>query len=332
MVNRYVIGLGVVLVTASAPLWAQSPAEQRSMEAANQVDISKFFASQTDARSRTFPFRGEQTHTFTVTDAGRYQLVSNPVGGDSDYRIAASLTDEQGNVIQQEEAFGRNGGLEMTVELEPGEYTLATEARKMGSINSGANGYLIQVAGLDASGNRVARGESGIDDGDDAIFGQAGDTGSVFVRPGAASIALDNESRPSEPQATTDAGSSSSPAETEAPDNAEQASTSTPDTILADVRIAFEGEAVTFTLDEPSNVQIDSSTFPGNEGSYRLEARLLDAQGNVVAQDQGTAVAGDFAISEQLAPGEYRVWVDGRRIGSIQGRDSTYQLRVEVID
>ncbi|MCA1772412.1 MAG: hypothetical protein LC677_07280 [Halomonas sp.] len=47
---------------------------------------------------------------------------------------------------------------------------------------------------------------------------------------------------------------------------------------------------------------------------------------------QGSAVAGDFAINERLEPGEYRVWVDGRRIGSIQGRDSTYQLRVEVIE
>ncbi|MGM0543768.1 MAG: hypothetical protein ACQERP_07840 [Pseudomonadota bacterium] len=330
MVNRYVIGLGVVLATASAPLWAQSPAEQRSLEAAGQVDISKFFSSQTDARSRTLPFRGEQAHTFTVTDAGQYQLVSDPVGGDSDYRIAASLTDEQGNVIQQEEAFVRSGGLEMTVDLEPGEYTLVTEARKMGPANSGANGYLIQVVGLDASGNRVAQGTSGIDDGDDAIFGQGGDTGSVFVRPGAASVALDNESRTSEQQVSTDAASTSSSSETS--ENVEQASTSTLDTILADVRIAFEGEAVTFTLDKPSNVQIDSSTFPGNEGSYRLEARLMDAQGNVVAQDQGTAVAGDFAISERLNPGEYRVLVDGRRIGSIQGRDSTYQLRVEVID
>lgn len=324
MVNRYVIGLGVVLVTASLPLWAQSPAEQRSLEAAGQVDISKFFSSQTDARSRTFPFRGEQTHTFTVTDAGQYQLVSNPVGGDSDYRIVASLTDEQGNVIREGDAFGRSGGLEMTVELEPGEYTLATEARKMGSTNSGANGYLIQVVGLDASGNRVAQGESGIDDGDDAIFGQAGDTGSVFVRPGAASVALGSDNRGSEQQAASETLAQQA-------DDA-GAGDNTLDTILADVRIAFEGEVATFTLDEPSNVQIDSSTFPGNEGSYRLEARLLDAQGNVVAQDQGTAVAGDFAISQQLEPGEYSVWVEGRRIGSIQGRDSTYQLRVEVID
>ncbi|WP_082926009.1 hypothetical protein [Halomonas sp. G11] len=329
MVKRYVINLGVLLVTASLPVWAQSPAEQRSLEAAGQVDVSKFFSSQTDARSRTFPFRGEQTHTFTVTDTGRYQLVSSPVGGDSDYRISASLTDEQGNVIRQEEAFGRNGGLEMTVELEPGEYTLATEARKMGSTNSGANGYLIQVAGLDASGNRVAQGASGIDDGDDAIFGQSGDSGSVFVRPGAASIALDSERQPDEPQATPDNASTTS--STEEADDAERAGASTPDTILADVRIAYEGEVVTFTLDEPSDVQIDSSTFPGNEGSYRLEARLLDAQGDVVAQDQGSAVAGDFSISERLAPGEYRVWVEGRRIGSIQGRDSTYQLRVEVM-
>ncbi|SDN62027.1 hypothetical protein [Vreelandella arcis] len=331
MVNRYVISLGVVLVTASLPLWAQSPAEQRSMEAAAQVDISKFFSSQTDARSRTFPFRGEQTHTFTVTDTGQYQLVSNPVGGDSDYRITASLTDEQGNVIREGDAFGRSGGLEMTVELEPGEYTLATEARKMGPASSGANGYLIQVVGLDASGNRVALGESGIDDGDDAIFGQSGDSDSVFVRPGAASIALESESQSSEQLPTPQEASATSSTDEDAGD-VESASANTPDTILADVRIAYEGEVVTFTLDEPRDVQIDSSTFPGNEGSYRIEARLLDAQGNLVAQDKGTAVAGDFAISERLAPGEYRVWVDGRRIGSIQGRDSTYQLRVEVID
>ncbi|MCA1772411.1 MAG: hypothetical protein LC677_07275 [Halomonas sp.] len=190
MVNRHLVSLGVLLVTASLPVWAQSPAEQRSLEAAGQVDISKFFSSQTDARSRTFPFRGEQSHTFTVEQAGRYQLVSNTVGGDSDYRIEAELTDGEGNTVRQENARGRNGGLNMMVELEPGEYTLSTSARKAGPGGTGANGYMIEVAGLDASGNRVASSESRIDDGDDAIFGAPGDSGSVFVRAGAAAIGL----------------------------------------------------------------------------------------------------------------------------------------------
>ena len=326
MANRYAVSLGLMLITASLPVWAQSPAEQRSLDAAGQVDVSQFFSSKTDARSRTFPFRGDQTHTFTVKQAGRYQLVSDTVGGDSDYRINATLSDADGNAVSEERGLGRSGGLDMTVELTPGEYTLTTNARKMGSAKSGANGYRILVAGLDASGQRMAQSESSIDDGDDSILGQPGESGSVFVRPGAAvgvigaeqsSQSNDDDRAESEPEAT------SSSQETTADDQL--------DTIVADVRVAFEGEAVSFSLDNTREVAIQSSSFPGNEGSYRLKARLLDDQGNVVAEDEGSAFEGNFAINEQLPAGDYTVWVDGRRIGSIQGRDSTYELRVEVL-
>ncbi|WP_251976784.1 hypothetical protein [Salinicola avicenniae] len=104
------------------------------------------------------------------------------------------------------------------------------------------------------------------------------------------------------------------------------------DEIVADIRILQQGEVLSFDVAETGTVSIASSTFPGNEGTYRLEAEVLDADGNVVASDAGNLAIGDFDIETVLEPGRYTVSVQGQRFGSAMGSANRYTLRVKQLD
>ncbi|MHC9038126.1 hypothetical protein ACYTTR_20585, partial [Cobetia marina] len=54
------------------------------------------------------------------------------------------------------------------------------------------------------------------------------------------------------------------------------------DEIVTDVRIREKGEVMTFDVSDRGTVTIDSETFPGSEGTYKLQMRLLDENGNTV--------------------------------------------------
>lgn len=104
------------------------------------------------------------------------------------------------------------------------------------------------------------------------------------------------------------------------------------DEIVADIKVLQKGEVLSFDVAEAGTVSVKSSTFPGNEGTYRLEARILDASGNTVASDKGSVAIGDFDIETVLQPGRYRVWVSGQRFGSAMNAANNYTLRVQQLD
>ncbi|MGC3873972.1 hypothetical protein ACPF7Z_11960 [Halomonas sp. GXIMD04776] len=358
-----VVALG--LSSVALPTLADSAALQRAEKAAAKVDLSRFFTSRTDARSQSFGFGGTHEHPFTVEKAGRYAFTSSTFVGDSvDYRIEAALLDARGNVLASGKGLGQNGGLRLVEELEPGDYVLRVSANKFGSESTGGNSYTVAVAGLDASGERLDTDASGIDGGSGIQFGGAGRDGrtTAFVNSDdeVAAIAAPKASRsagtsgsmptndpspslssqqqsaldvPSPQNATAGSESEAAADEVTRGGNAsEQVMPDAFDEIVADIDIRTKGEVLSFDVVEAGTVSITSSTFVGSETSYRLEARVLDENGNVVASDKAKGFEGDFDIETRLTPGRYTVWVNGQKFGSANSGVNNYTLRVQQLD
>ncbi|WP_048306890.1 hypothetical protein [Halomonas sp. PR-M31] len=104
------------------------------------------------------------------------------------------------------------------------------------------------------------------------------------------------------------------------------------DELVADIDIRTKGEVLSFDVAQAGTVSITSSTFVGSETSYRLEARVLDENGNVVASDKAKGFEGDFDIETRLTPGRYTVWVSGQKFGSANSGVNNYTLRVQQLD
>jgi|GEM_PF-702587 len=366
------------LAGASTQVLAQSEALKDAQEAASKVDLTHFFKSSSDARSRSFLFGGLHQHPFSVDTAGRYQFSSSTLPGDSsDYKISAKLVDSNGNVLASGSGLGNTGGLKMTETLEPGDYALQVSGQKFGTTKTGGNSFNIDVARLDASGSVVTSDEGGVDNGGGIMFGGPGPSGrtTAFVdasdqvatlsapgRESANEVAAtgSNGATASGPDfGTTNTGGATTPPaartnNTDAPGNGVAPAAATVDAvvsdsprtgrppepqlpdafdeIVADIMIRQEGEVLSFDVAETGTVSIASSTFPGNEGKYRLQAKVLDANGNTVASDEGSLADGDFDIESVLQPGRYRVWVKGQRFGSAMNGANNYTLRVKQLD
>ncbi|MCP1366264.1 hypothetical protein BIS06_13645, partial [Halomonas sp. BBD48] len=104
------------------------------------------------------------------------------------------------------------------------------------------------------------------------------------------------------------------------------------DEIVADIDIRTRGEVLSFDVVEAGTVSVTSSTFMGSETEYRLEAKILDEQGKVVASDKASGFEGDFAIRTRLQPGRYTVWVSGQKFGSASSGVNNYALRIQQLD
>lgn len=351
------------LAGASTQALAQSEALKDAQEAASKVDLTKFFKSSSDAHSRSFFFGGLHQHPFTVDEAGRYQFTSSTLPGESeDYKISAKLVDSNGNVLASSSGLGSTGGLEMRETLEPGDYSLQVSGQKFGTTKTGGNSFSIDVARLDASGNVVASGEGGVDDGGGIMFGGPGASGrtTAFVdesdqvatlsapgRQAASNVAAGGAATQAGSAGqgdgdatfgTTNTGAAATPGAATTAAAGQGSANDEPqmpdafDEIVADIKVLQEGEVLSFDVAEAGTVSVTSSTFPGNEGTYRLQAKILDANGNTVASDEGSLAIGDFDIETVLQPGRYRVWVKGQRFGSAMNAANNYTLRVQQLD
>ncbi|MCK0714168.1 hypothetical protein ACFO0U_14980 [Chromohalobacter sarecensis] len=348
VITTMLVALG--LAGTSSLAMAQSAAQQKAHEAAAKIDLTDFFQSSSDARSQSFFFGGTQRHPFTVEEAGRYQFQSSTLPGDSDdYRIEATLLDAQGNEIASASGLGQNDGLTMEERLEPGDYVLRVSGQKFGTTKTGGNSFVVSVNELDAQGNRLSSEESGVDAGGGIMFGGPGKDGrtTAFVddeddvatiaaprREAAESASAVASGTAATSSAANDAASDSTSSSdpSAATQDDEEALPDAFDEIVTDLAIREQGKVLSFDVVEAGTVSVTSSTFPGNEGTYSLEARILDESGDVVASDKGEGFESDFDIETTLQPGRYTVWVKGRKFGSAMSGVNNYTLRVQQLD
>ncbi|MFG6157288.1 hypothetical protein ACGTNG_00640 [Halomonas sp. 1390] len=333
------LGLGL----ASAPALA-SEMEERFRSQGKQLDLTGFLQAENDARSRSFLYGSPHEHDFTVKKDGEYLFESEVPGGESeDYRVAAVLLDDQGQVIARGEALGQNGGLALRQRLAPGDYVLRVEGRKFGTRSTTGNSFYITVAGLDENGRRL---EEGVSDGQGLVFSGSAREGnrSVFVRgrDDVATIAApapetsaDRAVGATAEASSSTAASAASQAESQA-SSAEQApaqASNGVETIVTDVKIRARGEVLTFDMAERGTVAITTSTYPtGYEDTYRIELEVLDANGRVVAEGAGEGFDGDVEMQTELSPGRYRIRVQGQKFGSAMSGVNNYELKVQKRD
>ncbi|MBB3184684.1 hypothetical protein FHR95_002258 [Halomonas fontilapidosi] len=348
MITASLLALGLSLGSAAA---LASEMHERFREEGKALDLTGFLQAESDARSRSFLYGRPHEHDFTVKETGQYLFESRVPGGFSeDYRVAAVLLDDQGREIARGEALGQNGGLAMRQRLPPGDYTLRVEGRKFGTRGSSGNSFYITVSGLDEQGRRL---EDGVSDGQGVAFTGNGreSSRSVFVRgqdevatlgassgeaaAGTAAAGADRTAAataPAEGGASDAADSATQPA----PVPAEQAPEASPrsfETIVTDVKIRARGEVLTFEMAERGTVAITTSTYPtGYEDTYRIELEVLDENGRVVAEGAGEGFDGDVDMTTKLAPGRYRIRVQGQKFGSAMTGVNNYELKVQQLD
>ncbi|WP_186764366.1 hypothetical protein [Pistricoccus aurantiacus] len=353
---------------------SDSAAAEKRRASMEPLDLTGFLKSENDARSRDFLYGRWNRHDFQVKTPGVYTFESHvPAGENPDNRIEARLLDSQGQVIAEGQGLGRQGGLEMSQRLEPGDYVLEVQGYKFGAKSNRGDGFFVTVSGQDAQGRQLAEG---IDDGGGIVFGGPGKDGrsTAFVRSSESVVPLaaggavaasakassDNAPVEREPieQASTDprpgdvaiseqaSSSAESPAEPSglsqgmpaaaSSQASETGEAATPergfDEIVTDVKIRAKGEVLTFEVAQAGTVAITTSTFADDESNYRIEARVLNEQDEVVAKDKGEGFNGDVDIKTVLEPGRYRVWVQGQKFGSAMSGVNNYELRVKQLD
>ncbi|TVU67841.1 MULTISPECIES: hypothetical protein [Cobetia] len=356
------LALGLSTLTFQVALADGSPAQQRAEAAAGKLDVSKFLKPRSDAHSQNFQFGGTSVHQFTIKEAGRYEIDGNANFDVTDpYTLKATLEDEQGATVVSAEGNRASDGLKISTELQPGTYKLRVRGDKLSAGKSGGNTYEVNVVGLNESGEKLSAEDSGIETGDGLVFldtdGDGRRTAFVNADDEVATIkpatvaAAEQAARESKTAETGSAAASGAMGATEgAADAADAGQTAAAtgsaavtqseaepqdrrfDEIVTDVRINEKGEVLTFDVGERGTVTIDSETFPGSEGTYKLEMRLLDASGNAVASDKGKGFQGDFHLKTVLEPGRYTVWVSGRKYGTSMEGVNNYTVRVQQLD
>ncbi|WP_136253148.1 hypothetical protein [Onishia niordana] len=339
IVTGALVALGLSIASATA---LASTTEERFREEGRGMDLTGFFKSENDARSQNFNYNGTHEHAFSVDSAGEYLLESRVPGGQSDdYRVEATLLDDEGAVIARGEGLGQSGGLAMRQRLEPGDYVLRVEGQKYGSKGKQGNSYFITVAGIDTQGNRtnaVSDGEGLFvresAEGERSAFIRNNDTVAALSAPSAAetpnapepATATENPSAPSAPEPAAEPAEPTNAAQTASQDQAFQE-------IVTDVKIRARGEVLSFAVQEAGTVAITTSTYPsGYEDTYRIELEVRDDAGRVVTRDAGEGFDGDVDLEANLEPGQYRVWVNGQKFGSAMSGVNNYELRIRQLD
>ncbi|MDY7115622.1 hypothetical protein RAN53_04625 [Halomonas sp. SSL-5] len=349
--NKPIVIAGLLtlgLALAGSPALA-SEMQDRFRESGKQLDLTGFLQADNDARSRSFLYGGVQEHDFTVKESGTYRFASRvPIGESEAYRIEALLLDKQGNVLARSEGLGQNGGLSFQQTLEPGDYVLQVQANKFGTVRRGGNSFSLSVSGVDV--------EQGVSAGEGIVFtGTSREGGrSAFVRrpdvvaaiaaPAASESA--EASQPARADAQTAAAEPSAPTMPAAASADSQAATAATgataapepqpakgfERVVTDVKIRARGEVLSFEVLEAGTVAITTSTFPGNEGTYRIEAEVVDERGGVVASDAGEGFDGDVDLRTELKPGRYTIRVNGQKFGSAMSGVNNYELEVRQLD
>ncbi|WP_027961258.1 hypothetical protein [Halomonas halodenitrificans] len=343
IVTAGLLSLGLALAGSQA---LASEMQDRFRESGKQLDLTGFLQADTDARSRSFLYGGVQEHDFTVKESGTYRFDSRvPAGESAEYRVEALLLDDQGQVIARAEGLGQNGGLSFQQRLEPGDYVLQVQGNKFGTVRRGGNSFSVSVSGLDVDED-VSAGEgiafTGTSrEGGRSAFVRRPDVVAAIAAPsadkaGEASQAAQQKTRPAAAGSATAATEAADSQAATAASGASVAAESEPakgfERVVTDVKIRARGEVLSFEVLEAGTVAIATSTFPGNEGTYRIEAEVVDEQGRVVARDAGEGFDGDVDLRTELEPGRYTIRVNGQKFGGAMSGVNNYELEVRQLD
>ncbi|MDT0501022.1 MULTISPECIES: hypothetical protein [unclassified Halomonas] len=341
IVTAGLLSLGLALAGSQA---LASEMQERFRESGKQLDLTGFLQADNDARSRSFFYGGVQEHDFTVKEAGTYRFESRvPAGESEEYRIEALLLDKQGNVLARSEALGQNGGLSFEKRLEPGDYVLQVQGNKFGTVRRGGNSFSVSVAGVGveegvSAGEGIAFTGTSREGGRNAFVRRSDVVAPIAVPAASGSV---EASQPARTDAQPSAVESSAPTTPGAASADSQAATGATaaaepakgfERVVTDVKIRARGEVLSFEVLEAGTVAIATSTFPGNEGTYRIEAEVVDEQGRVVASDAGEGFDGDIDLRTELQPGRYTIRVKGQKFGSAMSGVNNYELEVRQLD
>ncbi|WP_189445326.1 hypothetical protein, partial [Salinicola rhizosphaerae] len=241
---------------------------------------------------------------------------STKTGGNS-FNVTVAELDASGNVVDSDEGGVDNGGGIMFGG--PG-----TNGRTTAFVDESDEVATLSAPGRESASEVAAAGTTRApDQGPDFGSGNTGSASTPPATPNGAQGSPDNgvaSAAAAVDDATGDSPRMGRPPEPQMPDGFDE--------IVADIRVLQEGKVLTFKVADAGTVSVKSSTFPGNEGTYRLQAKILDENGNAVASDEGSLAVGDFDIETVLQPGQYSVWVKGQRFGSAMNAANRYTLRV----
>ncbi|WP_417328866.1 hypothetical protein [Halomonas cupida] len=318
------LAIGVAVFSSGALADTDSAAQQRFREEGHQLDLTGFFKSDSDARSRTFRFGAAHAHDFTVATAGVYRFESAVTGGyDENYSIEAVLVDEQGNVIARDEGYGLEGGLELEQPLEPGDYALQVKAMRFGSRGRAGDGYSVSVVGLDAQGRPIS---DSVDDGVGMHFTGTDRDGnqSVFVSSDDAVATLGAGA------GTAEAASAGSGAATTASGVAASSSSSTG--AVAGAAAAGTAAAVGTTSSAGAEAATGGATVIGG-GAPAVESEATEtadsqAEVQVIKTDVKIRARGEVLTFNVAQQGGVHITTSTYPGGD----EDTYRLTLEVLD
>ncbi|MCM2132040.1 hypothetical protein [Larsenimonas rhizosphaerae] len=330
----WILGAGVCAMLSAQPVLAKSAALERAEAAASQNDVSSYITSASDGVSQTI-FLGNRPvdHTFQVKEEGDYLISSQSFPGESgDYRVSASLKDQSGQVLAEDQGNERSNGFNIRKHLTAGEYTVTVTGQSRGPTSGGNQSVTIWVRNADA----VTRQENGLADSNRVtrLAPEAGSAASSTATT--ASSAAVSSAGHAEPSGASNQADGGAPRQTaEAPNQAGATTTSevaSQTTIVREVPIRTNDDVLKFEVVQPGRVSLESATFGGYRGTYRIKAQLKDAQGNIVAENSGQGADGDFHIEQRLEPGTYTVHIEGQKFGSARSGTNSFTLRIRQLD
>nr|WP_300306192.1 hypothetical protein [Halomonas sp.] len=87
-----------------------------------------------------------------------------------------------------------------------------------------------------------------------------------------------------------------------------------------------------FTVKSAGVYRFESKIAPGYSDNYRIEAVLMDAQGQVISRDEGNGNSGGLKLEQPLEPGDYTLQVQANRFGTRGRAGDGYSIAITGLD
>ena len=87
-----------------------------------------------------------------------------------------------------------------------------------------------------------------------------------------------------------------------------------------------------FTVKEAGRYRFESRVPTGESEEYRIEALLLDKQGNVLARSEGLGQNGGLSFEQRLEPGDYVLQVQANKFGTVRRGGNSFSVTVSGVD